>query len=232
LSSTKTPYVAGDREMLPSCLPRQRDLVVWKLDGMSDDDAGRVATASGSTVRGIVRHLEDAERSWLRRWFAGRQGLPVHGIDGNHVGEPRAPQGARPTCRRPTSRSPDEVVATHGPDDVAAKVPRTLRWILHHLVDETARHLGHLDLLCELADGTTGEEPARTVARSDRVRQRTRALWTTTVRSSSTWIRRASPVANPSAWVHTREWTRWTVTAEFFSLTEAHPTAPPRRRPR
>jgi hypothetical protein len=31
--------------------------------------------------------------------------------------------------------------------------------VLHHLVEETARHLGHLDLLCELADGRTGEEP-------------------------------------------------------------------------
>lgn len=41
-------------------------------------------------------------------------------------------------------------------DDMAVRRLFSLRWILHHLVEETARHLGHLDLLCELADGRTG----------------------------------------------------------------------------
>jgi hypothetical protein len=36
-----------------------------------------------------------------------------------------------------------------------------LRWILLHVVEETARHLGHIDLLRELADGSTGEEPTQ-----------------------------------------------------------------------
>lgn len=54
----------------------------------------------------------------------------------------------------------DGVIAVHALGDMGAAVPRTLRWVLHHLVEETARHLGHLDLLCELADGRTGEEPA------------------------------------------------------------------------
>jgi hypothetical protein len=35
----------------------------------------------------------------------------------------------------------------------------SLRWILLHLIEETARHLGHIDLLREGADGSTGEEP-------------------------------------------------------------------------
>lgn len=57
------------------------------------------------------------------------------------------------------SRRCDEVVEAHGLDDLEASGPRTLRWVLHHLVEETARHLGHLDLLCELVDGRVGEEP-------------------------------------------------------------------------
>jgi hypothetical protein len=37
----------------------------------------------------------------------------------------------------------------------------SLRWILLHLVEETARHLGHIDLLREWADDNTGEEPTQ-----------------------------------------------------------------------
>jgi uncharacterized damage-inducible protein DinB len=160
---TRTPYVAGEREMLLAYLQRQRDLVVWKVAGLPDDAARAVATASGLTIHGLVHHLPDVERFWLRRWFAGQQGLPVTGIDENHVGAPQAPAGVPLadllTAYVEESRRCDEVVAAHELDDLEADGPRTLRWILHHLCEETARHLGHLDLLCELADGRTGEEP-------------------------------------------------------------------------
>jgi hypothetical protein len=43
----------------------------------------------------------------------------------------------------------------------AAQRDMSLRWILLHLVEETARHLGHIDLLRERADGSTGEEPTQ-----------------------------------------------------------------------
>ena len=46
-------------------------------------------------------------------------------------------------------------------DTVSAQRDMSLRWILLHLVEETARHLGHIDLLRERADGSTGEEPTR-----------------------------------------------------------------------
>jgi Protein of unknown function (DUF664) len=46
-------------------------------------------------------------------------------------------------------------------DAVSAQRNMSLRWILLHLVEETARHLGHIDLLREWADGSTGEEPTQ-----------------------------------------------------------------------
>jgi hypothetical protein len=46
-------------------------------------------------------------------------------------------------------------------DTVSAQRDMSLRWILLHLVEETARHLGHIDLLRERADGSTGEEPTQ-----------------------------------------------------------------------
>ena len=56
-------------------------------------------------------------------------------------------------------RGCDAVIARHELDGRSAVRDHSLRWILVHLVEETSRHLGHLDLLCELADGRTGEEP-------------------------------------------------------------------------
>src|SRR5262249_34945003 len=60
------PYSASDRDMLLGYLQRQRDLVLWKLDGLQDSDARSVGTPTGLTIHGVVHHLMDVERSWLR----------------------------------------------------------------------------------------------------------------------------------------------------------------------
>jgi hypothetical protein len=57
-------------------------------------------------------------------------------------------------------RCDDVVTAAASLDARSASRDMSLRWILLHLVEETARHLGHVDLLREQADGSTGEEPA------------------------------------------------------------------------
>lgn len=160
----ETPYAAEEREVLLAYLQRQRDLVVWKLGGLDDERARGVATASGLRIHPIVRHLTDVERSWLRRWFDGQQGLPVEGRTPGWVGGLDAWPDDRLVDSivdyvEETGRC-DEVVRSHDLDDVGVDVPRNLRWVLHHLVEETARHLGHLDVLCEMADGRTGEQPS------------------------------------------------------------------------
>jgi uncharacterized damage-inducible protein DinB len=164
ISLINVPYTASDRDMLLGYLQRQRDLVLWKLDGLRDSDARSVGTPTGLTIHGVVHHLTDVERSWLRRWFAGQQAVLVAGLKDGYVVEPKALEDTSLADLRAAyiqeSRHCDQVVADHSLDDTGANVARTLRWILYHLIEETARHLGHLDLLRELADGQTGEEPA------------------------------------------------------------------------
>jgi uncharacterized damage-inducible protein DinB len=154
---------ADERTMLLGYLQRQRDLVLWKVDGLSDRDAHRVGTTSGLTIHGILDHLADVERSWVRRWFAGRRGLHLGGVDADHVQPPLDLTGARlkdlVNAYREETRRCDDVIAEHQLDDVEVNGDRTLRWVVHHLIEETSRHLGHLDLLRELADGSTGEAP-------------------------------------------------------------------------
>ena len=152
-----------DREMLLDYLQRQRTLVQWKCEGLADEAARTVATPSGLTVHGIVRHLENVERWWLRWRFAGEHDLRFDWTDEDPDGEMAVPADVRladllASYRDETERC-DAVIAGRDLDEVAAESEHTLRWIVLHLVEEISRHLGHLDLLCERADGRTGEEP-------------------------------------------------------------------------
>jgi uncharacterized damage-inducible protein DinB len=149
-------YQLGEREMLLAYLERQRELVLWKLDGLAEDAARSVATTTGLTIHSIVRHLAGVERGWIREHFAGGPKERVRS-------EEFAPQQDRLVDLLAAYRTEislcDEVVERRALDEVSASGDQTLRWILLHLVEEISRHLGHLDLLCELADGRTGEEP-------------------------------------------------------------------------
>ena len=153
-----------ERTTLLGFLQRQRDLVAWKVEGASDDVLRSVGTPTGLTVHGLVRHLEHVERSWLREVFAGEQDLEYAWTDEDPDGELAVPADVTMAqlleAYAAESRRCDAVVAAaRDLDVVAATRPYSLRWILLHLVEETARHLGHLDLLREQADGRTGEEP-------------------------------------------------------------------------
>lgn len=151
----------GERDALLAYLQRQRELVLWKVEGLDDELARTVRTPSGATVAGLVRHLENVERGWWRRHFAGEDvALDWDGAeDGDDMPVPAESLAAVCASYRAETARCDEVIAGAHLDQVGAMRDHTLRWVLLHLVEETARHLGHLDLLAELADGRVGEEP-------------------------------------------------------------------------
>ena len=154
----------GERDLLVAYLQRQRELVFWKLDGLDEEAARRTATPTGMTAPGIVQHLAGVERSWLRRHFAGQQGLdfPWDETAEDDAGM-AVPEGVTLAQLLADYRAEtvlcDEVVAASDLDQVGQTRDHTLRWVLVHLVEEISRHVGHLDVLAELADGRVGEEP-------------------------------------------------------------------------
>lgn len=154
----------AERELLLGYLERQRELVFWKLDGLDDALARSVATPTGMTIAGIVRHLENVERGWWRRHFAGL--TPADGVQLDWDDDPDCgmPVPAEPLAEvlasyRAEIARCDAVIASAGLDEVAVTRDHTLRWILVHLIEEISRHVGHLDVLAERADGRAGEEP-------------------------------------------------------------------------
>jgi uncharacterized damage-inducible protein DinB len=163
---TEAAHRGDERTVLLGVLQRQRDLVGWKLRDTPDEVLGVATTPTGMSLPGLVRHLTNVERSWLRDVFAGQQGLTYDWTEQAPEAEWRVPADTKIADLLADygaeSRQCDAVVtAAPSLDVVSVQRNMSLRWILLHLIEETARHLGHIDLLREQADGITGEEPSQ-----------------------------------------------------------------------
>lgn len=162
---TEAAHHGDERTALLGVLQRQRDLVAWKLKGAPNEVLGSAATPSGMSLHGLVCHLTNVERSWLRDVFAGQDDLRYDWTEDDPEAEWRVPADTTMTellakYAEESSRCDTVVTAAPSLDVTSASRDMSLRWILLHLVEETARHLGHIDLLREQADGSTGEEPS------------------------------------------------------------------------
>jgi uncharacterized damage-inducible protein DinB len=161
---TEPAHRGDERTALLGFLQRQRDLVAWKLRDASDEVLRSASTPTGLTLHGAVRHLEHVERWWFRDVFAGEADLPYAWTDEDPDGDWHVPAGV-PMAQllseyaAESARCDEVIKAAPSLDAVSARRDFSLRWILMHLVEETSRHLGHIDLLREQADGSVGEEP-------------------------------------------------------------------------
>ena len=107
----------------------------------------------------LVQHLAHAEQLWFVQRFAGRDLGTLDAVarpDGTVVGTVLGAAAAY----RATWKVVDEIVRGASFDDLCADTgtesPVNLRWVVSHLLEETARHAGHADILRELLDGSTG----------------------------------------------------------------------------
>ena len=121
------------------------------MSGVSDEDARRSPVGSGTSLLWLANHMADAETTWVLQRFAGRQ---AEGLE--HAGT----IDAAIDRYRTVWSEVDGVVAQAPLDqpcpDFDGGPPVNLRWIVSHLLEETARHAGHADILRELLDGSTG----------------------------------------------------------------------------
>jgi predicted enzyme related to lactoylglutathione lyase/uncharacterized damage-inducible protein DinB len=157
---------ADEPTMLTAMLDWYRDGVVGKVAGMRQEDATSTPLPSGTTAAGLVKHLAFVEDHWFTRVLA-QQPLPSPWAQApfdadpdwefhSAALEPLADSVAlyEQACER--SRTVTRAMEL---DHVAVDErgrEHSLRFVLLHMIEETARHLGHLDLLRELADGATG----------------------------------------------------------------------------
>ena len=161
------PVSWDERTILMTMLNYTRGTVHAKCAGISQENAARVMLPGSplTTICGLVSHLRWVEHSWIEVKLLGGPDLGPW-TDEDPDREMRIAVDLPITQLleeyRAAFRRHDELIA--GLDlDTPSKgelgwrsEPVPLRWILFHLIEETARHNGHLDILRELADGVTG----------------------------------------------------------------------------
>jgi uncharacterized damage-inducible protein DinB len=165
MNRTDYPTSWDERTMLLTFLDYTRATARAKCEGVSEDDA-RSAPLPGSpltTMSGLISHLRWVEYHWIEVMLLG-------GEDEGPWTDDDPDREMRIALDVPIATLLEEydaqadkhrqLIAELDLDTPSKREGKsgtfTLRWILHHLIEETARHNGHLDILRELADGTTG----------------------------------------------------------------------------
>ncbi|HEX2915441.1 MAG TPA: DinB family protein [Chloroflexia bacterium] len=156
------PKAAQEKEMLEAFLDYQRDTVLLKASGVSDEDLRRTPTVSSMSLLGMIKHLAYVERSWFQVVFLNRE-LSVpwtkEDPDADFRIEPDETTASVLAFYQDSVEESRKIAAESSLDAVAQKPGRdaTMRWILLHMIEETARHAGHADIIREALDGVTGE---------------------------------------------------------------------------
>ncbi len=162
-----------EKQTLMAYLNAEREAALAIVDGLHDDALRTPVVPSGWSPIGLLWHLGGAELYWFQIVLAGR--MPrLEGNEGEDGDKgPRTPfltdepvaeviEAYRAQCRRS-----DDVLATLsldaaplGPIDPGmVQLSTSVRTVVLHMIEETARHAGHLDIARELIDGTTGLGP-------------------------------------------------------------------------
>lgn len=156
------PYAADEKTTLAAFLDWYRDTILRKIEGLDKEAATRRLVPSSTTLLGIVKHLAYVERNWFQSAFLGEPSRRLRTAadpDAEFRIEPgESVDDITGLYRREVERN-QQIVAGASLDDHARRADRTgytLRWIMVHMIDETARHAGHADILREQIDAATG----------------------------------------------------------------------------
>ncbi len=152
------PFPVGnpdERELLLSWLDWLRGVIIRKIAGLSEDTARWTPDGALLPLLGIVNHLTRVE--W--RWIDGTmQGRAVSRAEEEFRPGPELSVGTAVAAYRERAAATDAYVrATPLIERCRDEEGVDLRWVLLHLINETARHAGHADATRELLDGVTGE---------------------------------------------------------------------------
>jgi hypothetical protein len=168
------PDLAADElTLLSQFLDFHRATLVNKVAGLSAEQLTTCAVPSSAiTLGGMVKHLALVEDDWFQVKLLGRPDVEPWAsapfdVDPDwdwHSAADDAPDDLLRLYDAACARSRAAVVEVGGDlDMLSAAADRltggkfSLRWIMIHMIEETARHNGHVDLLREAIDGSVGE---------------------------------------------------------------------------
>jgi hypothetical protein len=158
------PLTGGERGQLNGFLDYLRDTIVYKSKGLTDEQASRSTLPSPLlTAAGIVKHLRWVEAYWFETVLLGKQDrAPYSAEDPDadwRVETGETISGLLNDYAAQCEVSREIVTGLEFDHEVPFRDKGTVsvRWVLIHMIEETGRHAGHLDVVRELLDGLTGE---------------------------------------------------------------------------
>lgn len=161
--------IVDEREVLLGFLGQQRDALRYAAHGLDQDQASARPTVSELNLVGLMKHAALVERAWTSFLTTGDTGVFVpqdDWADGFRLTEGETVEDVVALADE-QARLTEKVVGAL--EDLAAPLPPTAdlvpwipggivwtaRWVLLHLIEETARHAGHADIIRESIDGAT-----------------------------------------------------------------------------
>ncbi len=169
MTQPQIPQTANEKDTLVAFLDYYRELMLDKVGDLSQDQLGVRLEPSTMTLAGMIYHLAVVEQSWFSNHFLGLDLTePWVSVDWEtdrdwewDVAPTLEPEVVLSAYRSAFERSNEIIEAADSLDRVAAVgwegSEITLRWILVHMIEETARHAGHADLIRESIDGEVGD---------------------------------------------------------------------------
>ena len=162
-------YTAGERDMLTSYLDYYRAVLIDKAGGLDADQLNTTIGPSPLTLGNLIHHMASVEHWWFNDAFAGND--PLEPWASAPWDEDRdweftfaaelSPEVIMERYESAIRDSQRIEAAAESLDDLSVRTRNgehwTLRWILVHMIEETARHAGHADLIRESIDGETGD---------------------------------------------------------------------------
>ena len=155
--------LTSERDALENFLDAQRDGLIRKIDGLDDATARQTPTASSLSLLGLVKHAATWERRWFQVVMGGRE-LPE-----NWPAVQTVPRDADTMVDeddtvdhwvayyREQIEQSRAVTASMDLDSPCARtdiIECNVRYVLFHMIEETARHAGHADIIRESLDGS------------------------------------------------------------------------------
>jgi uncharacterized damage-inducible protein DinB len=161
------PPIADEREGLMGFLDHQRHVLRVAAYGLTDEQARATPTASSLSVGGIIKHCASVERAWMDNILGRKRERAAQDYETGFRMEPGETVADILALHRHAATETDEIITGIADMSQPVPVPRdapwfpkdveawSVRWVLFHLIQETARHAGHADIIREAIDGAT-----------------------------------------------------------------------------
>lgn len=170
MTRPEIPNRGSERDLLIAFLDYYRELLIDKASGLTDEQLHTRLSPSSLTLGGLINHMAVVEDDWFTSDFLGED-IPEPWKSApweddrdwelnSAPGVPTDELFAR--YRNAIDRSRAIVAGVEDLEELSQKTdangePWSMRWILIHMIEETARHCGHADLIRESIDGAVGD---------------------------------------------------------------------------